>query len=270
MKNALINKAIGHIKIKPNYESESSDEALFGMSVEIINKVDREWYYIRTEYKYEGYINERELFIDDEKEEQYRNNKNVTAIINYGDILQKPSIESSIIGNFTKGAELLEIGKIKNNFTNILLPNGENGWVKSSYLRKLQKSYDINDEEKLRENIVEDALSYLGVQYRWGGKTPLGIDCSGLCSISYMLNGIVIYRDAKIKEGFPIKEIDFKKAKRGDLLFFKGHVAIYLGQNKYIHSSNTYDGVRINSFNKCDDDYFEYLGGKLLKVGSIF
>ncbi|WP_241425298.1 C40 family peptidase [Clostridium beijerinckii] len=130
----------------------------------------------------------------------------------------------------------------------------------------MKSGYDINDEEDLRNNLVSSAVSYIGTQYRWGGKTPLGIDCSGLCSMAYMLNGILIYRDAKIKEGFPIKEITFKQIKKGDLIFFPGHVAMYLGNGKYIHSSTSNDVVKINSFNKNSNDYNEDLDRSLKTI----
>ena len=93
------------------------------------------------------------------------------------------------------------------------------------------------DEEKFRENVVKTAKLYLGTQYRWAGKTPQGIDCSGLCSMAYMLNGVYIYRDASIEEQYPVKEIvsaeewsedpmkALSKLKPGDLIYFKGHIA---------------------------------------------
>ena len=49
-------------------------------------------------------------------------------------------------------------------------------------------------EEAFRESIVQTAYSYLGTQYRWGGKTACGIDCSGLAFMSYFRNGILIWR----------------------------------------------------------------------------
>ena len=100
----------------------------------------------------------------------------------------------------------------------------------------------------------------------------MGIDCSGLCLMSYYLNGITIYRDAAIKEGFPIKEILFSQIKEGDLLFFPGHVAMYIGNQRYIHSTlkTASDGVVLNSLNPKDKDYREDLPNKLIAVGSIF
>ncbi|MFR6589933.1 MAG: C40 family peptidase [Gallintestinimicrobium sp.] len=60
----------------------------------------------------------------------------------------------------------------------------------------------LGSEEAFRESIMQTAYSCLGTQYRWGGKTACGIDCSGLAFMSYFRNGILIWRDAAIKEGY--------------------------------------------------------------------
>ena len=128
------------------------------------------------------------------------------------------------------------------------------------------------EEGALRRRLTETALLYRGTPYRWGGKSPMGIDCSGLVSMAYLLNGIVIYRDAGIKEGFPIRPIDPKDAKPGDLLFFPGHVAMYLGEGRYVHSTGRAgdDGVAINSLDPAAPDFRRDLLEKLSGAGSYF
>ena len=112
----------------------------------------------------------------------------------------------------------------------------------------------------------------MGTQYRWGGKSPLGIDCSGTTSMSYMLNGVLTYRDARIVEGYPVKEISRDEMKKGDLLYFAGHIALYLGDGLYIHSTarTGSNGIDINSLNPEDTNYRKDLDEGLLKVGTIF
>lgn len=127
-------------------------------------------------------------------------------------------------------------------------------------------------EAAFRERVAEQAKKYLGAEYRWGGKSGRGIDCSGLVSSAYMQCGVLIYRDASIVEGWPMHEIPFEKKQRGDALFFPGHVALYLGDGRYIHSTGAAasGGVVINSLDPADPLYREDLVKCLYAVGSIF
>ena len=61
-----------------------------------------------------------------------------------------------------------------------------------------------------------------------------------------------------------------EEAKEGDLLFFPGHVAMYIGDGKFIHSSASINGVHINSLNPEDDDYRKDLKDELYAIGTIF
>ena len=88
--------------------------------------------------------------------------------------------------------------------------------------------------------------------------------------MAYMLNGILIYRDAEIKEGFPIREITFNKLKKGDLIFFPGHVAMYLDDGNYVHASTSNDVVKVDSFNEKAHNYNEKLGKSSKRYGSMF
>ena len=92
-------------------------------------------------------------------------------------------------------------------------------------------------------------------------------DCS-----SYYMCGIVIYRDAVIKEGFPVHEISFSAIKPADLLYFPGHVALYLGNGKYVHCTGNRNsfGCVINSLRPEDNDYRADLAESITSVGSVF
>lgn len=127
-------------------------------------------------------------------------------------------------------------------------------------------------EEILRERLAKSAEEFLGTQYRWGGKSSQGIDCSGLMFMSYLAQGILIYRDAQIVEGYPVKEIEKEQLKKGDLIFFPGHVAMYLGEGKYIHSTGFFKTpyVTVNSLREEDPDYRADLAEKITEYGSIF
>ena len=127
-------------------------------------------------------------------------------------------------------------------------------------------------EDAFRAAVCAQAKKYRGTEYRWGGKSGRGIDCSGLVSSAYMQCGVLIYRDAKIVEGWPMHEVAFEDKKPGDALFVPGHVALYLGEGRYIHSTGAAvsGGVVINSLEPEDPLYRDDLVKSLYAVGSVF
>ena len=136
-------------------------------------------------------------------------------------------------------------------------------------------------EEKFRRKVVECAKGYLGCQYRWGGKAEDGIDCSGVVFMVYLMNGVLIWRDADIREGYPMKAIwregeemclVEERAKAGDLLFWRGHVGMYLGDGRYLHCTGheRVFGCRVNSLRRGDEDFRKDLAEALKVVGSVF
>lgn len=269
----IVNHAIASLMQKPMFKSELSDEALYGMIVEILEETEPEWYLVKTHYRYEGYVHQSALLFDDNQLELWKHTKKKVVIQAYADVLSMPKVQGYYLIGLTRGAVvgILEDAD-ENGWVKVLLWDGQVGYMKQKFLGDYITGWSKEDETRLRKNIVNTALTYLCTQYRWGGKTPLGIDCSGLCSMAYLLNGIIIYRDAKIVEGYPVHEIPSKQIKPADLLFFPGHVAMYIGGNHYIHSTgkNGSDGVVINSLNPKDKDYREDLHKSLKAVGSVF
>jgi cell wall-associated NlpC family hydrolase len=154
----------------------------------------------------------------------------------------------------------------------VYLPDGREGYIPGNYVQAPPIPWREQKEENFREGVVQSALLYLGTQYRWGGKTSVGIDCSGLASVAYMLNGALIYRDAKIMPGFDIHEIPRENLKKGDLLFYKGHVTLYVGDKRFIHSTAHYgtEGVCLCGMEPGMDGYREDLEKIYLASGSLF
>ncbi len=143
-------------------------------------------------------------------------------------------------------------------------------------LQSVIKQWFDGSENAFREKLVSEAMKYMGVQYRWGGKSFRGIDCSGLVSISYMRCGVLIYRDASIVDGWPIQRLDLEDAKagrlkKGDALYFPGHIAMYIGDGKYIHSTGKIGsgGVVINSLRPEDPDFRQDLLDCLYAAGGV-
>jgi len=112
---------------------------------------------------------------------------------------------------------------------------------------------------------IEKAIAYIQSamsvknQYLWGGTVPPNYDCSGLIQAAFNAIGVWVPRDAYQQEGFatPVSEVELAI---GDLIFFGSkekatHVAMYLGDRQYIHSSGQEkgnNGIGINSLSGTD------------------
>ena len=99
---------------------------------------------------------------------------------------------------------------------------------------------------------LEFALDYVNTPYLWGGKSPFGIDCSGITQVIYRFFGLNLPRDASEQVDLG-QEIEFDEHQAGDLAYFKNktgkvtHVGILDGAGGIIHASGH---VRRDVFNK--------------------
>lgn len=268
--NAVVKVMIANLHSTTDVQSELVDEVLYGMPVEVLEEVDSVWVKIRTFYRYDGYTLKSNLETVSESLATWIADVNSVVVQSFADVLTAPKIQSSKLITLTRGAFIqLEQVEIEDGWSKVQLVTGEVGYLRSDWIRPRVKVYTVK-EELFREQVVQTAFSYLGTPYRWGGKTPLGIDCSGLCSMAYMLNGAYIYRDAKIIEGFPLRVVSRDEMKRGDLLFFPGHVAMYIGDDQYIHSSLGGNEVNINSLNPDKENYREDLAKTITGIATLF
>ncbi len=269
--NAIVTAMIANLHAKPDESSELVDEVLYGMAVQIMEEINDSWVLIQTAYRYEGYCRKTNLMMNKENTDTWLQNANHFIRQSFADVLQQPRIQSAKMMTLVKGSIVcsLAMEKLDPEWAAVQLTSGEIGYVRRKWLRGKVAENSLS-EVQLRENVVQTALSYLATPYRWGGKSPLGIDCSGLCSMAYMLNGVFIYRDAKIVKEFPIKEISIEHIQKADLLYFPGHVALYIGDSLYVHSSLGGNEVTINSLDDQHPHFRKDLATSIIGVGSLF
>ena len=109
-------------------------------------------------------------------------------------------------------------------------------------------------------DVVHAALDALGRPYQWGGTAANGFDCSGLIEYAYGLHGIRVPRTSRGQSTAGSEVPPVAEALRpGDILLFSArpgggvtHVGMYVGELKFIHSSNT--GVRLSRLEVHDAD----------------
>ena len=93
--------------------------------------------------------------------------------------------------------------------------------------------------------IVEAAKTKLGCPYVWGAEGPVTFDCSGLTKWAYKQVGIDLPHNTDSQKNAATKVVSISEARVGDILYRKGHVGIYIGNDQYIHAPQTGDVVKI-------------------------
>jgi len=216
-------------------------DEVFAGSPFIIEKKEQDWSLIRTYYDYSGWIKNSQMAADGTG--LFVTDALVTRPS--ADILSEPRYQSRRLTTLPAGSFIRLLPEEQDQWRNVCCADGTKGWIRSGAYTNLTKR-TARSEAEVRQNLVRTALSYLDTQYRWGGKTIDGIDCSGLCSLAYLLNGFMIHRDSTFKEN-PLRSCRKDELKEGDLVYSPGHIMMYLGDERVLHASGTFGMVTVSS-----------------------
>ena len=227
MKRAFCNVTVAPLRAEPSDRSEMVSQLLFAEYVEIVSE-NPKWALIKSLYDaYGGWIDKKQLAnIEGETSHKEHLTNGVVSV----------DLWSKAINLNTGETVVICMGTI--------LPIVTDG---KFTLEGVSYSFDgnvkpLNAKLPIKQ-ISQSAKLLIGTSYLWGGRTPIGIDCSGFTQLVYRLNGIPLHRDAwqQSEQGLPV---DFTlEAQPGDLAFFDNldgaitHVGIIVEDSKIVHAS---------------------------------
>lgn len=250
-----------YMHTSPAITGEVGDELLYGTE---LKKAGESGEYLRceTSYGYCGYVKKK--YLTELKVPEDTKPYIVTA--SHCDVLTEAVYKYRPVITLPRGS-IIHSRHILSASRGFFSVNHRNHkcYVPSSAVKPYKKQgiNTIENEINFRKSICDDALFYLGTPYRWGGKSTDGIDCSGLCFMTYFINGLPLWRDSYADNRY-VHEISAEKALPGDLIYFKGHMALYIGDGEFVHSSATAVCVTVNSLNRGSIIYRHDLATRIL------
>ena len=288
---AVVEFSTSYLRQKPDYESPLETQELMGTVVEIVGEQSY-WREVVTPQPYRAWCTDQGLVeMSEEELEAYIEAPKVMFMELYGHIYKEPSFKAETICDLV-GGDLMRLAgaetgkretaiKLRGRWTKVMLPSGRTGYVPTNELKVHEGFMSIAQGEgsadsisdETMEAIIAEAEELIGVPYLWGGMTPKGVDCSGLVRWSFLMNGILLPRNAsqmihcgdEVPLSGSYRSFCIDCLQRGDLVFFgtpasEGakqrvtHVGIYIGGGRIIHSSHM---VRVNSLVPAEADYYE-------------
>jgi len=239
-KNKLTN-----IYERSSIRSPISSQILYGERFKILSK-NKGWLKIKTSFdNYIGYI----------RDEDYSGDHNPTHKVFSlkVNIFDKKKKETKYYLPFASKVSIIRENKKFVEFE-------KNKWILKKDIRK------IDHEEK---NYLKILKLFLKTKYVWGGKTYKGIDCSAILQLLYYYNNTFYPRDTKDQLRYSKSNIKNKKFKKGDVIFWKGHVAVCINSKNLIHAYGPEKKVLTMSITKTIDRIERTAKLMIKKISSI-
>lgn len=272
MEYAVVKTDIAPIFEAPGTSKPRLDEMLLGMTAKVLERED-EWCRVESEWGFVGFLATQNLVFGQAEATVWGHYGKMAARAPYVDILAVPSAEGAIVASLPKGGLLHPTGpQDESGYLPVALPDGTVGYARGGNLMPQLSGHVKQAEKDAREAIASTALSYLGVQHRRGGRSPLGIDDTGLVLMAYRLNGVALSRGLQPNRDGPLYTVKQEDLGMGDVLLFEGHMGIYLGEGSFVHATNKTgsDGVVVNSLLPASPFYRQDLACTVKACGSLF
>lgn len=222
---------------EPADASEMVNQVLFGECFQVLEG-NKKWAYIKLAHDtYEGWVDLKQIIPCTADYFEYNRSQNPVLSAELIDLVSQEN-----------PAEVFPV------FLGSTLPFYSS---KSEECKIADSTYGFNGEtisgRRNREEMLQQAYKYLNAPYQWGGRTPAGIDCSGLTQMIYRLSGMAIPRDSGDQAQLGDTLSFIEESEPGDLAFFDNeegriiHVGILLQDNHILHAHGQ---VRIDSLDQ--------------------
>jgi hypothetical protein len=234
---------VAPVRTAPRFDAPLATEALSG---EVLTAYEFREGWAWVQLRDDGYVGY--MPVDCLSGMVEENTHRVSARLTY--LYPAPDMKRPPITKLSFSCTVQPLGKLDGRF--IELSRG--GFIFADHL--------VGIRERARD-FVRVAERFVGVPYLWGGKTALGIDCSGLVQISLQAAGVPCLRDSDMqmtRAGEPLNPGNLDKIQRGDLLFWKGHVAIAQSADWMIHASGLHMEVVVEPLRRALDRIAESHG----------
>ena len=258
--------SVGNVRSRPGHSEELATQVTMGLVIRLLKR-GRGYYYVQSHDEYLGWL-EPDAFQRTTKEgtEAWARARKV-VVTEYFDVIRSTPDRSSLPVSDVVIGNILRAGESSGDWQQVFLADGRSGYLPAAAV------LDYDAWSKTRnltgENIEATAAMFLGVPYLWGGTSSKGMDCSGYTKTVFRLNGLELNRDAsqQVLMGRDVDPgPDFENLVKGDLLFFGRpaadgqnerivHVAIYLENRDFIHSSGR---VRFGSLDPASPNFDDY------------
>jgi cell wall-associated NlpC family hydrolase len=233
MEYGLIKVPAAPLRKRSRHQVEMVSQLLFGEKVEILKSKKNGWVKVKSLHdNYEGWLTEN-LLTPATADDINHSLEFVAA-----DLVNKVAINDQVL-NIPVGSSLPFFNNGK----------GRLGEIEFSYAGN---SYNLSNEPVSPERLISTGTMFLNAPYMWGGRTILGIDCSGFVQVCFKMIGIDLPRDAwqQAQTGTTVKKL--KEADMGDLVFFDDkdeivHVGVLISNEQVLHASGK---VRIDRIDK--------------------
>ena len=206
------NFSVTNLHKNPSIKSEIVTQMIYGESFSIIKK-NKKWIKIKIkEDNYKGFVKNKKFssFI----KPTHKVCKLKTKVYNF---YNKKKFADELSFN-----SKIKVLSEKNGYLRF-----DKGWVKKRDVKRM----DYKDKD-----VFKNIKIFRNIRYKWGGKSFKGIDCSGLIQVFLNFNNRFCPRDTKDQLNYFKGNIDLKKIKKNDIIYWKGHVAVALSGKQLIHA----------------------------------